>query len=167
MTKYVARRLLLFLPTMFGASIIVFVVMRFMPGDAIDSLLNEQLTLEPELLEQLRADLGLDEAPHIQYLKWIDGMWRGDFGDSLVRQRPSGAALAERIPVTMQVVALSMFIAVVVAIPLGTLAAVRQDTAWDYTSRLNSIAWLSTPNFVVGTAIIVLPAIWWGLLGTA
>ena len=164
MSGYAWRRLLALIPTMFFASIIVFLSVRLIPGDIIDLMLSQNSGSNTSMSrEHLVHALGLDRPMWTQYLSWSSGiLFRGDFGASLWTGTPVLETLLERMPVTIELAILALIVALTVAIPIGIYSAVRQDTAGDYTSRSFSILMLAVPSFWLGTMAMVLPSIWWG-----
>ena len=158
--RYLARRLLVAIPSLIIASVIVFTLPRLIPGDAVQLMLAE--TSYAKDLDELRAKLGLDRAIHVQYAEWVGRVVRGDLGQSLWTRRPVVDELAQRLPVTAELALYATVIALLIALPIGVLAAARQDTLADYVARSVAILGLSLPGFWLGTLLIVLPAIWWG-----
>jgi len=158
--RYLARRLLVAIPSLIIASAIVFTLPRLIPGDAVQLMLAE--TSYAKDLDELRAKLGLDRAIHVQYAEWVGRVVRGDLGESLWTRRPVVDELAQRLPVTAELALYATVIALLIALPIGVLAAARQDTLADYVARSVAILGLSLPGFWLGTLLIVLPAIWWG-----
>ena len=158
--RYLARRLLVAIPSLIIASVIVFTLPRLIPGDAVQLMLAE--TSYAKDLDELRAKLGLDRAIHVQYAEWVGRVVRGDLGESLWTRRPVVGELAQRLPVTAELALYATVIALLIALPIGVLAAARQDTLADYVARSVAILGLSLPGFWLGTLLIVLPAIWWG-----
>jgi peptide/nickel transport system permease protein len=158
--RYLARRLLIAIPSLLIASVIVFTLPRLIPGDAVQMMLAE--TSYAKDLDELRAKLGLDRALHVQYTEWAGRVIRGDLGESLWTRRPVVVELAQRLPVTAELAIYATIIALVIALPIGVLAAARQDTLADYIARSVAILGLSVPGFWLATLLIVLPAIWWG-----
>ncbi len=164
MKTYVARRLLALVPTLFFASLIVFVTVRLIPGDVIDLMLSQNDVSASKLTrDQLIAALGLDKPMWEQYGRWMgDILLRGDFGQSLWQSVPVRELLLARMPVTLELGLLALVVALMVAIPIGVYSAVRQDTAGDYIARSFSILMLAVPSFWTGTMVMVFPSIWWG-----
>ncbi len=111
--------------------------------------------------DELRAKLGLDRPIYVQYVDWLGGALRGDLGTSLRSKTPVGEELLNRMPVTAELGVLAMLVALAVAIPVGVLAAVRQDTGADYVARSAAIGMLAIPSFWLGTLVITLPSVWW------
>jgi peptide/nickel transport system permease protein len=158
MRRYVLRRLLLFIPTLFGASLLVFILLRLVPGDIAEILVyqtgSESSTVQKKQIQQIRAELGLDRPVLVQYGHWMWDALRGDFGQSYSQRRPVSAILAERFPRSMELAGLTLFLAVIWAVPLGVVSAVRQNTWVDYTARIVSLSGLSFPLFVTGALIL-------------
>ena len=158
MRRYVLRRLLLFVPTLFGASLLVFILLRLVPGDIAEILVyqtgSESSTVQKKQIQQIRAELGLDRPVLVQYGHWMWDALRGDFGQSYSQRRPVSAILAERFPRSMELAALTLFLAVIWAVPLGVVSAVRQNTWVDYLARIVSLSGLSLPLFVTGALIL-------------
>jgi peptide/nickel transport system permease protein len=158
MRRYVLRRLLLFVPTLFGASLLVFILLRLVPGDIAEILVyqtgSESSAVQKKQIQQIRAELGLDRPVLVQYGHWMWDALRGDFGQSYSQRRPVSAILAERFPRSMELAGLTLFLAVVWAVPLGVVSAVRQNTWVDYLARIVSLSGLSFPLFVTGALIL-------------
>ena len=160
MRQYVLRRVALALPTLFLVSVIVFAMMRLMPGD-IATRMVEGHAYAPTL-DALRKDLGLDRPIHVQYLEWIGGiLLRGDFGHSFWTRQPILEEFARRFPVTLELALLTIIVSVVIGVATGIVSAVRQDSAADYVSRILAIFALSVPYFGLAVLVVVLPSILW------
>jgi peptide/nickel transport system permease protein len=157
-STYVLRRLALFVPTLIGASILIFVLMRLVPGDIAEILVyqtgSESSAVQTKQIQQIRRELGLERPIVTQYLDWIAGAARGDFGQSYVQRRPVADILRERFPRSMELAGLTLLLAVVWAIPLGVISAVRQNRPVDYLARLVSLSGLSLPLFFTGALIL-------------
>src|SRR4051812_38614091 len=160
MHVYLARRLLLVIPTLLGVSIIVFLLVRMLPGDAVTMLLQDYAYASNA--DEMRAKLGLDRPIYVQYVEWLGGVVRGDLGTSLRSKTPVADELVNRMPVTAELGLMAMVVGLAVAIPVGVIAAVRQDTWSDYVGRSTAIGMLAIPSFWLGTLVITLPSIWWG-----
>ncbi len=160
MRTYIARRLLLFVPTLLGASLLIFVLMRLVPGDIAEILVyqtgSESSAVQKRQIEQIRRELGLDRPVLTQYLSWLAGTLRGDFGYSYSQRRPVSEILAERFPRSMELAAVTLLLAALWSIPLGVVSAVRQNTWLDYLVRVLSISGLSLPIFFTGVLILYL-----------
>ena len=164
MTTYIIRRLLLILPTLLLLSILVFLSVRFIPGDVIDVLQGrmqlESAALDREALERM---LGLDVPVYVQYGRWIGDIFlHGSLGQSLLTSYAIEEAILERLPVTLELGVLAILIGLVIALPVGIYSAIRQDTAADFLGRSVAIIGLATPNFWLGIMVMIYPAIWWG-----
>jgi peptide/nickel transport system permease protein len=160
MHKYVLRRLLLALPVLVLSSLIVFGLMRVMPGDALTALMAESGNVGERELKKLRADLGLDRPYHEQYALWVWQMVSFNPGHSIFTNEPIPVALRKAVPVTLELAALAMVLGLVIAIPIGVLSATRQDTGADYVGRVVAVSGLSLPDFWLGTLVITFAAIW-------
>ena len=160
MRKYVLRRLLVAIPSLVIASFIVFALPRLIPGDVVQLMLDERAYGKD--LADLRAKLGLDRPILVQYVEWLGRVVTGDLGESLWTKRPVLDELLRRIPITLELGLLTLLFAVVIGLPIGVLAATRQDTRADYLVRSLAIIGLSVPGFWKATLIVLLPAIWWG-----
>ena len=165
MRAYIIRRLLLIIPTLFILSILVFLSVRFIPGDVIDVMvgrMESQVTGEIDR-EALERRLGLDVPVWVQYARWIGEdfparqPWRITYG-------PWGGEekIIDRLPVTIELGVLAIVIGLVIALPVGIYSAIRQDTAADYLGRSIAIIGLATPNFWLALMVMIFPAIWWG-----
>ena len=164
MRAYVIRRLLLIVPTLFILSILVFLSVRFLPGDVIDAMLGKGEFLAGEVdRPALERMLGLDLSVHVQYARWMADILRyGSLGRSLLGDR--GAVeekIIDRLPVTLELGLLAILIGLTIALPVGIYSAVRQDTAADYVGRSVAIIGLATPNFWVATMVVLYPSLWW------
>ncbi len=164
MSSYAWRRLLALVPTLFFASVIVFLSVRLIPGDIIDLMLSQNsVSADAMSREQLVHALGLDRPMWTQYLSWSGGiLFQGDFGTSLWTGTPVLETLIERMPVTFELALLALIVALSVALPIGIYSAIRQDTPTDYITRSFSILMLAVPSFWLATMVMVLPSVWWG-----
>jgi len=160
MQKYVIRRLLLAIPVLVLSSLIVFGLMRVMPGDALVALTGESGNVGERELKKLRKDLGLDRPYHEQYLIWVWQMVSLNPGDSIFTNEPIPVALKKSIPVTLELATLALILGLVIAIPVGVLSATRQDKPSDYVGRVVAVSGLSLPDFWLGTLVITFAAIW-------
>ena len=164
MRAYLIRRLLALIPTMFFATLIVFCVIRLIPGDIIDLMISQHDFSDIEVTRKtLEEALGLDVPLHIQYFKWIKGIiLHGDLGRSLWLDTQVSDEVLARLPVTLELAVIALIIGLAIAIPIGVYSAIRQDTAGDYAGRTFSILGLAIPGFWLGTMIVVYPSLWWG-----
>jgi peptide/nickel transport system permease protein len=160
-STYILRRLALFVPTLIGVSVVVFVLVRLLPGDATTLLLQDAKSSAADETA-LRHQLGLDQPLVVQYVNWVGTLAHGDLGRSFKSRNPIAEELGGRIPVTVELGLLALIIAVCIAIPIGVISAARQDTWADYVSRSTAIGLLAIPGFWLGTLVITLPSVWWG-----
>ena len=165
MRAYIIRRLLLIIPTLFLLTIIVFLSVRFIPGDVIDGMvirMGQQAAgaIDREALERM---LGLDVPVYVQYGRWIGDIFlHGTLGESLLGGYTIEERLLERLPVTIELGVMAIIIGLVIALPVGIYSAIRQDTAADYVGRSVAVIGLATPNFWLGIMVMIYPTIWWG-----
>ena len=165
MHRYLIRRLLLIIPTLFIISIIVFFMLQLLPGNIVDSVMQRAIrsggTVDREALERA---LGLDVPMHVQYGRWIGDIFlHGSLGVSL---RNTGDAVTtkilDRMAVTFELGLLAILTALLLGLPIGIYSAIRQDSIGDYLGRSFAIIFLAVPNFWLATMIVLYPAIWWG-----
>ncbi|MCH8988655.1 MAG: ABC transporter permease [Chloroflexi bacterium] len=156
MRQYALKRLGLFFPTILLVTVIVFVVMRLIPGDICLAILSDgEASFTQEELTDCRVELDLDRPLAMQYFDWIGGAVQGDFGDSLWFKAPVMEELGERIPVTVELTILSMLIAVVFAVPLGIISALKPESWVDYAARVFTLVGISMPVFLVAILMIL------------
>jgi peptide/nickel transport system permease protein len=158
--KYARKRLVVAVPSLVLASVIVFSLSRLIPGDVVTLMMEENQYAQD--LEEMRAKLGLNRPIHVQYFDWVFRALRGDLGQSLYSSRPITTELAYRLPVSLELGAVALVVAVLLGVPIGVISAVRQDTVQDYVARSGAILGLSIPGFWLGTLVVVLPAIYLG-----
>jgi len=166
MQQYIIRRFLLMLPTLFGASLLVFCLMHVIPGDIALLIIggDQGGDINPRELEALRERLGLTRPMYEQFFIWLWSVIRLDFGTSLWTGETVWSELLIRLPLTLEVAIISTIISTCIAIPLGTLAAMRQDTWIDYAVRVFSVGGLAIPAFWSGILILLFLLLWfeWG-----
>ncbi len=156
MGKYIVKRLVLMIPTLLGVAVLIFFLMRVVPGDLVElRFAGESAFAQKENLDTERARLGLDQPLWKQFLVWIAGVVRLDFGKSMWTGAPIIEEIKLRFALSLQLAIMATIIAVLLAIPLGVLAALKQDTWVDYTVRIVSIAGLATPSFWLGIVFIL------------
>ena len=155
MATYLIRRLLLMALTLFGISVLIFVLLRIVPGNIADILFDAAGMVSAAEKHKLEAELGLDKPIVVQYVDWIGGLARGDFGYTYVSERPALEEILPRIPVTAKLAALAVMFSVLLGVPLGVVSAVRQNTALDYVLRVASLSGLSLPSFWLGLLILM------------
>jgi peptide/nickel transport system permease protein len=158
MHRYVARRLLTMIPTAILVSLLVFGMVRFLPADIVDIMAEEYRNTQAA--ENLRSRLGLDRPAHVQYFEWVGGLFTGDFGTSLWTNEAVITELAWRWPVTVELALLATMINLAIGVPVGLIAAVRQDSWTDYLTRSVGVLALAIPGFWLGTLVITLPSVW-------
>ena len=158
MGEYAIRRVLLFIPTLLAATVLVFALFWIVPGDPALTILaggeGDSGTVSPEQLEQLRQTLGLNRPLYVQYASWLWSVLRGDLGMSLWYKTPVWEQLKDRFLVTMELALMAMLLAFWVAVPLGITSAVKQDTGFDYFSRVFSTIGIALPTFWLGILIV-------------
>src|SRR5512145_3262740 len=159
---YLIRRFLLMLLTLFGMSVLIFVLLRVVPGNIVDILFDSAGMVDPAQKSQLEKELGLDQPIVTQYLSWINGLLRGDLGYAYVSEKPAIDEILPRIPVTAKLAVLALVFSVLFGVPLGVLSAVRQNTALDYVLRVISLSGLSLPSFWLGLLILMAFVHWFG-----
>jgi peptide/nickel transport system permease protein len=164
MQGYVIRRLLALIPTLIFASFIVFITVRMIPGNIIDLMLSQNdVSAAKQTRAQLEVALGLDQPIYTQYFRWIGALiFHGDLGKSLWSNTSVMEQILQRLPVTFELGAMALIVALIVGIPIGVYAALKQDTVGDYILRTVSILALAIPAFWTGTLVMVFPSLWWG-----
>jgi len=156
MRQYVIKRLLLMIPTLFGVALLVFFLLRVAPGDIVELKYAGSGTFAPkEALDRERKQLGLDKPLAQQFVNWIAGVARFDFGNSMWTGQPITQEIKIRLELSLQLAVMATVVAMLLAVPLGTLAALKQDTWVDYAVRIFSIAGLAMPSFWLGIVIIL------------
>ena len=168
MRAYAVRRLLMVIPTLFLVTVLVFLSVRFLPGDIIDVMQMQMerswSRLGHEEIDRAAMErrLGLDVPVYVQYGRWVGGIFlRGTLGQALMGGDTVEQSIAQRLPVTIQLGLMAIVIGLVIAVPVGIYSAIRQDTVGDYVGRSLAILGLATPNFWLATMVILFPAIWW------
>jgi peptide/nickel transport system permease protein len=156
MWKYLLKRFLLMLPTLLGVAIVTFTLIRIIPGDVVELRYSgDRGAVSQDIIDKERARIGLDQPVWRQFATWVTGVARLDFGTSMWTGAPIWEEVRLRFALSMQVAIMATIVAVLLAIPLGVLAALKQDTWIDYTVRLFSIAGLATPSFWLGIVMIL------------
>jgi peptide/nickel transport system permease protein len=155
MGSYLIRRLSLMVLTLFGISVLIFVLLRVVPGNIADILFDAAGMVSAAEKHKLEIELGLDKPIVVQYVNWIGGLARGDLGYTYVSEQPALAEILPRIPVTAKLAGLALLFAILLGVPLGVVSAVRQDTALDYVLRVVSLSGLSLPSFWLGLLILM------------
>ena len=167
MRAYVVKRILLFLPTVAVVTLLVFLIMAIIPGDAAIAILageTGQGTVREDDLIKLRHQLGLDRPVYVQYGDWLWGLARGDLGDSLYYRVPVIDEIKDRFLVTLELSIIAVLIAALLAVPIGVLSAVKQDTFLDYGIRMVTLSGIALPSFWVGLLVIAALSYWFDWL---
>jgi peptide/nickel transport system permease protein len=162
MKEYIFRRLVLLIPTVLGVTIIVFLMMHFIPGDPVSLLLGDYYT--EATAAAIRAQYGLDKPLHIQYFIWLKRLFIGDWGSSIIANRPIFEDLVRRLPITMELIILSMMFALLIAVPAGVVAALRPYSWRDYGAMTTALIGVSVPEFFMGILLILFFSLLWGIL---
>jgi peptide/nickel transport system permease protein len=162
MGAYLIRRLLLMIVTLVGMSILIFVMLRLVPGNITDIIFDSAGFVNPAAKKKIERELGLDQPIVTQYVNWISGLARGDLGYAYVSEKPAIDEILPRIPVTAKLAVLALVFSVLFGVPLGVLSAVRQNTALDYVLRVVSLTGLSLPSFWLGLLILMAFVHWFG-----
>ena len=162
MKTYVLKRLAIVLVTLLGMSVVIFVLLRLAPGDVVDILFSAAGYVNPAEKQAIMRELGLDRPYWRQYLDWLAQMSTGDLGKSYRYDVPAWQIVRPLLPVTLELGALSIVVAVLLGVPTGVVSAVRQNTFLDYGLRIMSLAGLSMPSFWLGMVIILALVAWFG-----
>jgi peptide/nickel transport system permease protein len=161
MGRYIVKRLLFTVLVLWAVSVIVFGAVRIIPGD-ICRIIVGQPDVPKEQCDAIRTELGLNKPVFTQYVSYMGGVLRGDFGTTLVTKRDVFQQIRGRMPLTLELTLLSTIFAIVLAVPIGIISSIKRDGIADYGLRLLTIGWLSIPGFWIGTMLIIFPARWWG-----
>ena len=164
MGSYLVRRFGLMLITLFGISVIIFMLLRMTPGNIADILFDAGGFVDPADKARIEAELGLDKPLPVQYVTWIGGLLRGDLGMSYQTEKPALQEIAPRIPITARLAALALTFSVLIGVPLGVISAVKQNTRLDYVLRVISLSGLSMPSFWLGLLILMGFVAWFGTI---
>ena len=164
MGAYLIRRLLLMALTLFGMSVLIFVMLRLVPGDIADILTNASGISDPAEKAKIAHELGIDQPIIVQYGKWIGGLSRGDLGYAYVSEQPALDEILPRIPISGKLAGMALFFAVMLGVPLGVISAVRQNTKLDYLLRVVSLSGLSLPAFWLGLLVLMASVQWFGTI---
>jgi peptide/nickel transport system permease protein len=159
---YLFQRFITAFLTLFGMSVVIFVLLRLVPGNIVDILFSSAGFVNPAAKQEIAHELGLDQSIPIQYGRWLRDIARGDLGKSYRYDIPAWQVIKPRIPVTVELAFFALLVAVFLGVPIGVLSAVRQDTATDYLLRTLSLAGLSMPSFWLGMVLILFLVSWFG-----
>jgi peptide/nickel transport system permease protein len=160
MNKYILRRLVQLLPTLLGISLLVFGLMRLLPGDVVRVLVGPELNISAEQRATLERMLGLDAPLPIQYLRWLGAVLQGDLGVSLRSSQPVLTIIGQRFPITLELSLLALLVSWLVAVPLGVWAAVRRRGVAELTAQVVGLIGLSLPNFWLATMLLLATSLW-------
>jgi peptide/nickel transport system permease protein len=150
--------------TLFGISVLVFVMLRLVPGNIADILFDAAGLINPAEKAQIEKQLGLDQPIALQYVQWIGGLLHGDLGYSYVSEKPAIAEIAPRIPITAKLACLALAFSIMLGVPFGVVSAVKQNTWLDYLLRVLSLSGLSMPSFWLGLLILMAFVAWFGTI---
>ncbi|AXW88351.1 peptide ABC transporter [Lonsdalea britannica] len=159
---YIGKRLLVAIPTLLIISIFVFSLQKLLPGDPILAMAGEER--DPAVMELLREKYRMNDPVVYQYFYWLGDVAQGDFGVSLRTNQPVLELIGEKLPVTLQLAVMAMFFALIIGVPIGILAAVKQNTTLDYLANVVALSGLSIPNFWLGIMLILLVSVQLGWL---
>jgi len=154
MKEYLIKRILMIIPTVLAITVVVFLAMRLIPGDPIDFILAEDYSEETRAI--IWREYGLDKPMHVQYFKWVWQMVQGNWGDSILTDRPVLPDILMKLPVSLELIVVSMFISVVIAVPAGIISSTKPYSARDYTAMTTAMMGASIPDFYVGILLILL-----------
>jgi len=159
---FLTQRLLQIIPTVILVSMLIFGLQQLLPGDPALIMAGEER--DPKVLAEIREQYKLDQPIPVQYLYWVKGVLSGNLGESMRLKAPVAALVRDKLPVTLQLAAMALLIAICIGIPAGIVSAVKRDTAWDYAANLFALWGLSTPNFWLGILMIFLFSVTLGWL---
>lgn len=159
---YILKRIVLFIPTLLGITLITFFLIRSLPGDPVANMVGERAT--PETVARIRAEIGIDKSPPVQYLLYLKRLFRGELGRSLFTNRKISDDLMQKFPNTVKLALAAMFLASIIGIGMGVFAAVKHGTGWDRLVTLLSVGGISVPVFWLGLALMLLFAFYLRLL---
>lgn len=162
MNAYIFQRVALIVPTMFGVTIVLFMAVRFLPGDVVDQILGDFGAASPETRRQLEERYSLNKSIPQQYVTWIGEIGRGDLGTSIISGRSVSSEVRRRLPATFELGLFGMIFSVIIALPIGIISAVKQNTIVDYIGRSFAILLLAVPSFWLGLLAITYGFIWFG-----
>jgi peptide/nickel transport system permease protein len=153
--KYIVKRLLSLIPVLIGVSLIVFFMVRLIPGSALQMYMGTQVEATPEQMEQLKRLFGEDKPIPVLYVEWVGDIMRGDFGYSLRTGRPVLPDILSRLPISLELTLYSLVLALIIGIPLGILSSLKQDTFGDFVNRIIGLIGLSLPQFWLAALLVI------------
>ena len=160
MAYFLLRRLALLAPVLLGVSLVVFTLVRLIPGDATLLAIGVDQRISAEQRELVRKSYGLDQPPPVQYLRWMAHLLRGDLGTSLRTRRSVNEELRLRLPVTIELTVLAALLGTIPAMTAGVIAAVRRNSALDYAATVGTLIGVSVPNFLLATVLVLVFSLW-------
>jgi peptide/nickel transport system permease protein len=160
MIQYILRRLALLAPVLLGVTVIVFTLIRLIPGDATLLAIGVDQRITPEQREIIRKSYGLDQPLPVQYLRWMEHLLQGDLGTSLRTRRSVNEELRLRLPVTIELAVLAAILGTIPALTAGVIAAVRRNSALDYLATIATLIGVSVPNFLLATVLVLIFSLW-------
>ena len=160
MSKYILRRFILLVPTLIGTSLLIFLMVRLMPGDIVDVLVGADSSATPEAKAELRRKFGIDQPIPIQYIRWVGGILQGDLGISLYTREPITLKLVQALPITLELAFLAIVMSVLVAVPLGVVSAVKRNSNTDFWVRIAGLIGLAFPNFWLATMFLLITSLY-------
>jgi peptide/nickel transport system permease protein len=155
---YFLTRVALVLPTLLGATLLIFLLLRLLPGGPVDLLESTEFRLSPQARKALEAQFGLDVPLPVQYVRWLGGILRGDLGQSLRTNQPVLEVIARRLPISVELATLSVLVCVAAAVPLGVVSAIRRNSVFDFGARIIGLLGLSMPNFWLAILLLLVAA---------
>jgi peptide/nickel transport system permease protein len=164
MLIYTINRILHMIPVLFVLTVVVFLFMQMLPGDVIDTLIGDEEAEDPETRALLMKEYGLDQPIYVQYGVWIGKVFQGDFGKSLITRRPVSLELFESIPATVYLAIVGISLSILIAVPLGSIAAVKRNTPTDYAAQVTSLIGISIPEFWFAIMCVLLFSLYLGWL---
>jgi len=153
--SYIARRILQTIPVFIGITLIVFLIMHLTPGDPVEIMMGRGSVVTTEQIEQIRHELGLDQPLYVQYLSFLGGVLRGDFGRSIIQRAPVMHLIADRLPATFELTIFSIIISLIIAIPVGIISSVKRYSFLDHIGTVSALAGVSLPSFWLGLLLII------------
>ena len=153
--SYIARRILQTIPVFIGITLIVFLIMHLTPGDPVEIMMGRGSVITTEQIEQIRHELGLDQPLYVQYLSFLRGVLRGDFGRSIIQRAPVMHLIADRLPATFELTIFSIIISLIIAIPVGIISSVKRYSFLDHIGTVSALAGVSLPSFWLGLLLII------------
>jgi peptide/nickel transport system permease protein len=162
MREYLLKRFMLLIPTVIGITIVVYSVLLMLPGDPVDVLLGQEY--DEQIAAKLRAEWGLDDPIIVQYGKWLWHVVQGDWGRSMFSRKPVFEEIVNKLPLTLQLVAMALFFEIIISVPAGVISAVKPYTWWDYGASTLALVGVSIPSFFLGILLFLTFGLWLGWL---